>query len=176
MADNKTLTTERLILRAARPDDAGAFASGIGDYEVARFLTRVPYPYTESMAAEWIASLSAISPDNAHFIIERRDMGLIGCITLVEELGFWLTRSHWGQGYMTEAAAALLDWHFAETDSIGVASSVHWDNPASLAVQQKLGFEQVGFDDRFAEAQQKNVRHITTFLSRAHYMNRGERS
>ena len=48
------IRTERLILREASLEDAPCYALGVGEYEVARFLTPVPYPYSLAMAVDWL--------------------------------------------------------------------------------------------------------------------------
>ena len=160
------LRTERLILRDATLDDAPCYALGIGEYEVARFLTPVPYPYTLAMAIDWLRQARPATPERSLLIIELPGKGLIGCVSLINELGFWIARPHWNQGYVTEAASALLDWHFAGTDREIVVSSAHHDNAASLAVQTKLGFAPTGREQRFSQALQHNVDHVVTRLSR----------
>jgi RimJ/RimL family protein N-acetyltransferase len=160
------LHTERLILRAPTLDDAPCYALGIGEYEVTRFLTPVSYPYTLAMAIDWLRQAHPAVPERATLVIELPGQGLIGCLSLVNELGFWIARPHWNRGYVTEAAAALLDWHFGGCDSQAVACSAHHDNAASLAVQRKLGFAIVGREMRFSQAQQRNVDHVITSLSR----------
>lgn len=161
------LRTRRLLLREARLDDAPSYALGVGEYEVARFLTPLPWPYTLAMAIDWLRQARPSTPERSMFVIELPGRGLIGCVSLLGELGYWIARPHWNRGYATEAATALLDWHFAGTDAQFVPCSAHHDNAASLAVQKKLGFAPVGHEMRFSQALQHNVAHILTRLSRA---------
>jgi RimJ/RimL family protein N-acetyltransferase len=172
MIDN-TLTTQRLFLRAPRADDGIAYAESINDREIVKFLTKVPFPLSPKEAQNFLSRFRTPTPDRACFIIGTPTERLIGCITLEEELRFWITRPHWGKGYAIEAAIAVLDWYFAQTKTQGVRCSAHWDNTTSLDVQTKLGFEQVGFDTRFSLYQQREIKHITTYLDRKSYANRG---
>lgn len=160
------LHTQRLILRQPMLDDAPCYALGIGEYEVARFLTPVPYPYTLAMAIDWLRQAGPATPERAVLMIELPGKGVIGCISLTGELGFWIGRPHWNRGYVSEAATALLDWHFAGTNAEAVTSSAHHDNAASLAVQKKLGFAATGREMRFSQTLQHNVEHVVTRLSR----------
>lgn len=166
------ISTERLILREATLEDAPCYALGVGEYEVARFLTPVPYPYTLAMAVDWLRQVRPATPERAMLIIDLPGKGLIGCVSLLSELGFWIARPHWNRGYGTEAATALLDWHFSQIDRDLVMSSAHHDNAASLAVQDKLGFVPTGREMRFSQALQHNVEHVVTALSRAHWQAR----
>ena len=161
------IRTERLILREPTLDDAPCYALGIGEYDVTRFLTPVPYPYTLSMAIDWLRQTPPATPEKSTLIIELPGKGLIGCVSLVNELGFWIARPHWNKGYVTEAATAVLDWHFAETAAEVVISSAHHNNAASLVVQRKLGFVTVGREMRFSQTLQHNVEHVVTKLTRA---------
>lgn len=167
--------TQRLILREATLDDAPCYALGVGEYEVARFLTPVPYPYTLTMAMDWLRQAQRATPLSAMLIIDLPGTGVIGCVSLMNELGFWIARPHWNRGYVTEAATALLDWHFAGSDRDTVISSAHHNNAASLAVQNKLGFVATGREMRFSQTLQHNVDHVVTRLSRADWHRRSVR-
>ena len=167
------IETQRLILRDATLDDAPCYALGVGEYEVARFLTPVPYPYTLAMAMDWLRQARPATPERAMLIIELPGKGLVGCVSLLSELGFWIARPHWNCGYVTEAATALLDWHFTGTDRDFVVASAHHDNAASLAVQRRLGFRPTGREMRFSQTLQRNVEHVVTGLSRADWQMRG---
>ena len=74
------------------------------------------------------------------------DMGCIGIDatdTGETELGYWIGRRHWGQGYATEAGRAVIDIARMLGHERLVAS--HFvDNPASGRVLRKLGFAPTG--------------------------------
>lgn len=165
------IRTERLILREPTLDDAPCYALGVGEYEVARFLTAVPYPYSLAMAVDWLRQARPATSERALLIIDLPGKGVIGCVSLLDELGFWIARPHWNRGYVTEAATAMLDWHFAGSDRDAVISSAHHNNVASLAVQKKLGFLPRGREMRFSQALQHNVEHVVTSLSRQDWQN-----
>lgn len=169
------IRTERLILREPTLDDAPRYALGVGEYEVAKFLTPVPYPYALGMAIDWLRQARPATPERSMLMIELPGKGMIGCVTLMDELGFWVARPHWNRGYVTEAATALLDWHFAAGTADTVICSAHHNNAASLKVQHKLGFVPTGHEMRFSQALQHNVDHIVTTLSREHWQTRGRR-
>ena len=166
------IRTQRLILREPDLDDAPCYALGIGEYDVARFLTPVPYPYTLTMAMDWLRQARPATPEQSVLIIDLPGKGVIGCVSLLSELGFWIARPHWNRGYVTEAATALLDWHFSGSDRAVVVSSAHHDNIASLAVQKKLGFVTTGREMRFSQTLQHNVEHVVTSLSRQAWLSR----
>ncbi|ODT51368.1 MAG: hypothetical protein BGO80_09365 [Devosia sp. 63-57] len=169
-----TLKTDRLILRSARPDDAPSYTLGIGEFAVARWLTPVPWPCSLAMAMDWLRQTPRNTPEHALFIIERPGKGLIGSISLMDELGFWIARPFWGRGYGTEAAAAVISWHFSETEREAIPSSAHHDNAASLRLQHKLGFVDEGHEMRYSQALQNHVDHVITRLTRTAWQARGD--
>ena len=50
------IATERLLLRALRPEDADEIHRLVNDWEVVRMLSRLPFPYPRDLADKWIAS------------------------------------------------------------------------------------------------------------------------
>lgn len=131
------LTTSRLRLRPVTEADAEAIVTAINEYEVARWLSRAPFPYARADALEFIAKNAGQA--GQVWMIEDAG-GLIGCIGRKREFGYWLTRSAWGQGYATEAGRAVLDLHFADPEAPGLLSGYHDGNARSAHVLEKLGF------------------------------------
>ncbi|WP_424970204.1 GNAT family N-acetyltransferase [Dinoroseobacter sp. S76] len=131
------LTTPRLRLRPVTEADAEAIVTAINDYEVVRWLSRAPFPYTRADALAFIAK----NTENAGQVWMIEDAsGLVGCIGRKREFGYWLAHSAWGQGYGTEAGRAVLDWHFADPEAPGLLSGYHEGNGRSAHVLEKLGF------------------------------------
>lgn len=166
------LHTSRLVLRPARPDDAPHYALAMGEFAVARWLTPMPWPFTLAMATDWLRQAQHHTPEQAMFIIDRPGHGLIGCIGMQQELGFWVARPYWGRGYAKEAAIAFLDWYFATSKSDAIQSSAQGTNTASLAMKARLGFQEIGREHRYSHALQYNVEHVLTRLTRAHWLER----
>jgi RimJ/RimL family protein N-acetyltransferase len=166
------IETTRLILRRPRLRDAPRIATLLNDYEVTKNLARVPYPYTIQMAFDWlIRQKREWTPESITFAICDRQEGLIGfCGTHREaqypEIGYWLGRPYWAKGYMTEAARAVIDWYFANSGMDTLVSGVFHFNGASLAIQKKLGFVQTRIGKRICLAQNAEIDHIETELTR----------
>ncbi len=131
------LTTERLVLRPLRGADATAIASQINDLDITRWLTTVPHPYTLADAESFLANLNETSSE--HFGITFKD-ALIGVVSNAKQLGYWLAKPHWGYGFMTEAASAVVTHHF-EQGAAEMSSGYLVGNGASARVLSKLGFE-----------------------------------
>ena len=62
------------------------------------------------------------------------------------ELGYMLNPSFWGNGYMTEAVAILLNHLWNNTDIKEIIANVDPRNSASLKVLERFGFRKVVFE------------------------------
>lgn len=150
--------------------DIDALMAGLNQWEVARVLTNVPFPYALEDAEAWIASLRPAEPGRSNFGIEVPGHGMVGAVGTGKELGYWLDRRFHGRGYMTEACMAVLDWHFSELPDDIVHSGAHVGNQASLNVQRKLGFIHTGqTTERFVRSQNRTIAHVETTLTRSDY-------
>ena len=163
------LVTKRLTLRTPTWLDAESIAAGLSNWDVARMLTKVPFPYFAKDAEEWIAQVCA-DPDALVYTIHREQ--LIGVVSIEgavpqPHLGYWMDEPWHGHGYMTEAAAALLAHAFDARSIWAVESAAISDNPASLRVQEKLGFSVSGLKEAYARPRGGPVKLITTRLSAA---------
>ena len=74
----------------------------------------------------------------------ERVVGLIGFIrwepdAAVAEIGFGIVQAMWGQGYMTEACRAVIDYGFEEMGLIRIEARCQLTNPASARVLEKIG-------------------------------------
>ena len=63
------------------------------------------------------------------------------------EIGWRLARNHWGQGYAREAAAAVLDWAWVNTDRNAVFAMTTPGNMRSRRLMERLGMSRVGDGD-----------------------------
>jgi RimJ/RimL family protein N-acetyltransferase len=146
--------SERLLLRPIWPEDWQGVLGGIADEGVVRNLASAPWPYDETDAREFAAR--PFDPSQPTFLATRAaDAAVIGCAGLgpvegsdvaakgAAELGYWIARPYWGQGYATEAGRAVLE--IARVLGRREIHSAHFlDNPASGRVLRKLGFEPTG--------------------------------
>ncbi len=128
------ISTPRLLIRPYRREDAAELARLINDWEVARWLSVVPHPYTLEDAEEYITEIAG---DWSFAVTDGAK--LLGGIGISGGLGFWLGRAHWGRGYMSEAASALVGaWFSAGHEEL--SSGYFLGNAASAAIHAKLGF------------------------------------
>jgi RimJ/RimL family protein N-acetyltransferase len=146
------LETERLILRPPGRQDLGQFVPLIGDYDVAKDLLSAPHPYTEEDGRKFLMACAQgwVNNDELVFTILLRDaracVGMCGVRPGAGwEVGYWIGKPYWGEGYGTEAVARLIRYAFEQGADRLTARWFH-DNPASGRVLEKLGFLHTGGD------------------------------
>ena len=162
MIEIPRVETQRLVLRPLGLDDARDVQALAGDFAIADTTARIPHPYEDGMAEAWIASLAeAIRPHRESvFGIEERASGrFVGTVGLVSpgedgdaELGYWIGRPYWNQGFATEAARVVVDFAFEYIGSARVHAHHFSRNPSSGRVLQKLGFRYRGARRNFEVA------------------------
>lgn len=168
--------TERSLLRALSAVDAPRIAALIGNWNVARMLSRVPYPYTVQDAADFLGTLGLRtfeSGQGVFAIVHKGELaGVVGIepITGAPSLGYWLGEPYWGLGLATKAVGDIVRRFFSESDRDGLSSGVFADNLASLRVQKKLGFVETGESEKLSVARGHKVPHIDTILTRERHL------
>jgi RimJ/RimL family protein N-acetyltransferase len=146
------IRTDRLILRPPAAGDVQAITRLAGDLAIARMTTRMPHPYAEADARQFVTLVAR--QDGARertFTIERSGEGPMGAIGFHRpasggpiELGYWIGRPYWGRGYATEAVAGALPWASQDWGRKAIASGHFADNAASANVLIKSGFLYTG--------------------------------
>ena len=125
-----------------------------GDPAIASTTLNIPHPYEPGMAEAWIATHQAAYEEGrlVNFaIVRREDPALLGAIGLVvaaaharAELGYWIGKEHWGRGYATEAARAVVEHGFSAMDLNRIVARRLARNPASGRVLEKIGMRHEG--------------------------------
>ncbi|HKU06234.1 MAG TPA: GNAT family N-acetyltransferase [Bradyrhizobium sp.] len=144
------LETERLNLRRPTLADVKAIARLANDRRIAENTRRLPHPYSQEDAVEFIR-FTAAEPRELAFLIEQNfePIGMVS-INMVKadapELGYWLGVDHWGQGFGTEAARATIDYFFEEFCGDHLFAGARVTNPASRNILEKCGFQWSGVE------------------------------
>ncbi|MEZ6002293.1 GNAT family N-acetyltransferase [Hyphomonas sp.] len=141
------ITTDRLTLRRIWLEDAPTITDLVNQPQIYRMVVSIPAHQTVSQTEDWIAKQPAGRATNTkHVLGIEKDKRLIGIVSgerkqanMPFNLGYWLAPSAWGNGVMTEAAGALIDW-LRERGEQGFVSGYLVDNPASGRVLEKLKF------------------------------------
>ncbi len=147
------LQSKRLLLRPFAVSDAPRVQQLAGDREIAATTSLIPHPYPDGEAERWISThpQSFANGESARFAITlRADSLLIGAIGLEiqpkhnrAEVGYWIGRNYWGQGYATEALRVVLTYGFSRgLHRIWAEHFAH--NPSSGRVMQKAGMRHEG--------------------------------
>lgn len=145
----RRIETERLILRRFTIDDAeGMYNSWATDFESNKFMDWSLHnniEETKSLIQLWI---NEYENGSYNWVVERKDTNeLIGSICaisvirkhLTAELGYCYGSKYWGNGYATEALAAVIDYLLNECDLYLVEAWHISGNPASGRVMEKAG-------------------------------------
>ena len=154
MKKRKTLKTERLILCPFKLSDAKVLQEKAGDRAIADTTLNIPYPFTEEIGKEWILTHQPQfeSGKAVTYAIKLKETDeLIGAVGLNiskefnhADLGYWIEKDLWGNGYCTEAAKAVVEYGFNEFDLHRIIANHLTRNPSSGKVMQKLGMQQEG--------------------------------
>lgn len=153
MRTQPTLFTDRLAHRPLTLADAADVQRLAGERDIAD-MTRIPHPYEDGVAEEWIRSTHEEfeKGEGATFAMTLREDGsLIGVIGLgvkdvhsTAELGYWVGKPYWNRGYCTEAARVVLAYGFEELCLNRIYAYHFKRNPASGRVMQKIGMQHEG--------------------------------
>jgi len=180
------LESERLTLRALRPDDAESIAVLVNDWEVVRYTTSIPYPYDVDMARTFITAQAErwavwqpgapLAEEIAFAIARKSDDALLGCIGLQPgethglEFGYWIARDYWNRGYASEAVATLTRFAFEVLRVEEIWAAAVPVNDASHRVLEKNGFVIAGAGTRESEMRGHALPVITRRLTRADWL------
>jgi RimJ/RimL family protein N-acetyltransferase len=155
------IETRRLWLRWPRIQDSAAVQRLADNKTIAEMTGVVAHPYPKGEAERFIFEArkdNALGTRLSFAVVPRSRpdvfMGRIGSRLLPDgpnatrrcSLGYWLGEPHWGEGFATEAAQALIDAIFSYTDMQEIESSTRVINPASRRVIEKCGFQFTGSD------------------------------
>ncbi len=154
--ERPVIETERLKLRPFTISDVDDVLEYTNDSEWAEYQVNIPpVPHTREDVETLVAMFS--DPSNWEalqiFAIELESK-VIGEIYLNQrdedrqneraELGFSLSRQHWGKGLMTEAAHAVINWAFQTYSFNRMFATCDPRNSRSIRVMEKLGMSREG--------------------------------
>jgi RimJ/RimL family protein N-acetyltransferase len=122
----------------------------IGAREVAATTLRIPHPYTEQDARDFLTNPKH-HPEEVFAITRKQDQQLVGAMGLHPdqahqraELGYWIGVPYWGNGYATEAARAVVAYGFDTLNLHRIFASHFEGNTASAGVLKKIGMRHEG--------------------------------
>ncbi|ASK64461.1 GNAT family N-acetyltransferase [Virgibacillus phasianinus] len=145
------IVSERLLFRPYNDNDFDFIMSLLSDPEVVRFIgngkTRDKAEGIDFL--NWIYRTYELGEDLGLLaLVNKENDTLIGHAGLVPqtiegnqeiEIGYWISHKHWGKGYATESAKALLEYGNKYLDKQRFISLIQPDNLASQKVAKKIG-------------------------------------
>lgn len=145
-----TIKTERLILRPCTLEDSEALYEYMKNPNVGPHAGWAPHKSLE----ETKEIVKSIFLNAKTFVIclpigneESKVIGIIGLENDIHrpdgnsrEIGYSLAEEHWGNGYMTEAAKAVIEYGFNEMGLDQIAIGTSDENIRSQRVISKCGF------------------------------------
>jgi [ribosomal protein S5]-alanine N-acetyltransferase len=148
------LETSRLRLLEMTNEDVTALIRHFGNEEVVRFLEMNPIQ-TQDQASEWLQWMGGFfsARDGLRWGAKHKSDGsFVGSVGLHKwnresnyaELGYDLGREYWEQGYATEITTAVIDFGWESMNLNRIEADVVQGNTHSMAVLEKLGFQQEG--------------------------------
>ena len=148
-----TLTTERLVLRPLKVEDAEIFYNRIGtDIEVQKYMLWNLHESIED-TVEWL-TFEESKHDSADYygwalVIKDIDK-IIGSGGLIYnengglfEVGYDIMKEEWNKGYVTEFVIRILEFATEELGQTEILGRHVTANPASGKVMLKAGFEYI---------------------------------
>jgi RimJ/RimL family protein N-acetyltransferase len=148
--------SDHIHLTDIRPSDKNAFIEHLNEKEIYDNTLRIPFPYTEKDANEWITLVAQNSEREGQpiqFAIRDDDERLIGGCGFDglrigkshrAEIGYWLAKPYWGRGIMTAVVGRLCDYAFNNFGLVKITAHVFTSNPASGRILEKCGFQLEG--------------------------------
>jgi RimJ/RimL family protein N-acetyltransferase len=140
------LADEAVLLRPFTLGDVRALVAALdGDEDIARW-TRIPSPYNESDACEFITGTS----ERAFAVCDAATGDLIGgigarlCGENVVEVGYWVRADRRGEGVAPRALRLVARWAIEELGAGRVQLITDPANVGSQRVAEKVGFQKEG--------------------------------
>lgn len=144
-----------IVLRPLRKSDGDGLYRHIRDQKIARWLLNLPRPYRRKDMDEFLKRAAKNTKSGLwhYFAIRRLDsdepIGMVGVHRNSAEspgadIGYWLVRSHWGQGIMTQAVRLAVGYAFDKLRLHRLSISHFEPNDASRRVIEKCWFRREG--------------------------------
>jgi len=144
------METARLILRPWQEDDAEELYFYAKDPLVG---PAAGWPVHTSVENSKEIIRGVLSAPETYAVVLKETGKIIGSVGIMRkdncsapldenqaEIGYWVGRPHWGNGYIPEAVERLLDRCFFQFNCTGVWCAYFDGNAKSARVQEKCGF------------------------------------
>lgn len=171
----KTLETKRLILRLFRIEDLDDFytyakVEGVGE--------RAGWFHHKSKDESRAILESFIKSKDVYAIVFKENNKVIGSIGLhareesknVLELGYVLSKTYWGKGFMSEAVEKVIEYAFEELQLEGLTCGHFLENSASRRIIEKSGFKFEAAGKYYSKNMDREFAHRKYVLNQEQYL------
>lgn len=181
---NTILSTERLILRVWKETDLDEFyeyASEEGVGEMAG------WKHHDSIDITWNILQNFINKKNVFAIVNRESNKVIGSLGLhyswvnkndayahlnMKEIGYVLSKAHWGKGIMAEAVLTVIGHCFHQYEFDALTISHFTTNTQSKRVIEKCGFKYLNQSQYYAKKIDKTFENWNYILFRNEFLSK----
>lgn len=154
LAHLPTIETERLLLRKITLNDANDMFEYASNPEVSQYTMWSTHTSIED-TKYFLQSLTKMYKRRELVdwgIVHKAEKKFIGTCGFVEwsmthsraEIGYALSRRYWGEGYMSEAVNAVIEFGFREMSLNRIMGRCEVHNIASARVMEKVGMQREG--------------------------------
>ncbi len=147
------LQTERLIMRPFCLYDAKEYKGLTSDPAILD-TTDFPYTFDGNGVEDWIIHHSEAWNLNRELFLlatSKETREIVGSVSLFiydrhnkSDIGYWVAKKNWNQGYATEAASVVIRYAFDHLNLHKLEANHLARNPHSGRVLEKLGFTPEG--------------------------------
>lgn len=158
-----------ISLTEIRGTDKLAYLEHLKVKDISDTTLRIPYPYTEMDADEWLKRVRIQNDELGEvitFAIRNSEGFLIGGVGFDDlvpgrshkaEIGYWLAKPYWGRGIMTEAVKCAAEHAFDRFKLVRLSANVFASNDASCRVLEKAGFLFEGVSEKYYEKNREYI-------------------
>lgn len=151
----KRLAHPRIALRPLKRGDPGQVYRCARDRDVALWTRNIPHPYPRAEAARFIRRQQAARRRGSRYtfaVTRSEDGALVGVVALVHldrthrcaEIGYFVGKQHWGNGYATDAVRQTLAFGFRKLHLHRIVAKTDSANARSRRVLENNGFRREG--------------------------------
>ncbi|WP_432450048.1 GNAT family N-acetyltransferase [Aliiroseovarius marinus] len=136
------ITTDRLLLRAPRPDDLLALHAVFSDPRAMVYWSHAAHDTPARTQDTLDGMIRSYQETGLEYVIEH-DGAVIGKAGLwrLGEIGYILHPDHWGKGLASEALAAILPAAWARHEELAeITAEIDPENTASARLLTRFGF------------------------------------
>ena len=163
------LKTDRLFLREMTMDDFDALYKVLADRNI---MQHYPYTFDEKKVSDWIErnmnryneygfGLWAVCLKETGEMIGDCGLTLQNIEgEMLPEIGYHIRADHQRKGYAKEAAAAVRDWAFTNTDYPALYSYCKYTNVGSYKTAESIGMH---FEKEYPDSENK-ITHVSVIL------------